>query len=318
MGPTSPDFRLAEDIDLVFRELCKAYGVDGSLLSWQYEKHAILHGETPFKMSTSDFTKQVELKNGVEKVVFEVEFAEVNPNVIKFIKFNESPTKRFYIVTQTSMLHANEDNTCPLWLELPLGARKEDIGAVQNLLKVNICCKEWADFLPAAPETALERARLVVAEDDVQWIKKQLLHKDSLTSRLTNTLACKNLETVALKKEVEKLKVQLDEKLAPTKEFEEKEIIMKEEIEDLKTKLAQQVELMEALELDSPTPAPKMPTLKKRKFASPKPRTAAASTPKTAPYTRSIFDPMVTPTRSARTSRTPLPDHRPHGNTAPR
>lgn len=307
MTLNKPDFRLSEDVDVVFRELCKAYGIDGSLLSWQYEKHAILNGEAPFKLSTNDFTKQVELKEGVEKVAIEVEFAESNPNSIKSIKFHESPSKKSYIVTQTSMLHVNEESNCPLWLELPQGARKEDISAVHNLLKVKICCNNWQDFLPASPKTALERAWLVVAEENVDWIKKQLLHKDTVTGRLTNSLACKNLETTALKKEVENLQVKLDEKLAPKREFEEKEVALRKEMECLKTKLAEQIELMEALELDPTTPAtPKKSTQKKRKFATPKTlimRKAPQTTPKMAPYGLGVFDPLVTPTKKTPSSR---------------
>lgn len=267
MSSAKREFRLSEDLDGVLRELCKAYEIDASLLSWQFERHALLNGATPFRFSTDDYMNQVVLKDGVTKIDVEVEFSNSNPNDIKWIKFQEMPVKKTYLITQTSMMHIHSDSTCPLWIELPPRATKEDISAVQNLIKVEICCSEWTDFLPAAPETALERAFLVLASKDEDWIKKQLIHKDAVAVRLTNALAFKNIEVTALKNEVQNLKEKLDEKLASKQEVEDEKATLRGTIEKLKTKIHEQEALLDALTPLAETPSKS--TLKKRKMATP-------------------------------------------------
>lgn len=267
MSSTKREFRLSEDLDGVLRELCKAYEIDASLLSWQFERHALLNGATPFRFSTDDHMNQVVLKDGVTKIDIEVEFSNSNPNDIKWIKFHEMPVKKTYLITQTSMMHIHSDSICPLWIELPPRAIKEDISAVQNLIKAEICCNEWTDFLPAAPETALERAFLVLASKDESWIKKQLIHKDAVTVRLTNALAFKNIEVTALKNEVQNLKANLDEKLASKQEVEDEKAALSSTIEKLETKVHEQEVLLDALTPVAQTPSKSI--LKKRKMATP-------------------------------------------------
>lgn len=293
------DFDLAEDVDGVLRELCKAYGLDASLLSWQFEKHVILNGATPFRMSTNDFANQVSLKDGVDKVEVEVEYSHANANDIKWIRFHEMPNHKFYIITQTSMKHIRQESTCPLWIELPQDSRKEDMATVQNFLKVEICCGEWKDFLPASPETALERAVLVFASEDVDWVKKQLIHKDAVTGRLTNALAFKNIEIAALKNEVENLKGKLDEKLSTKQEVENEKAALKAVIKDLQVRLAEKTDLLDALdvELQAPRTPPPNSALKKRKMLTPK------SKARDPPSAHAHTDPAVT-----HGGRHPLPD----------
>lgn len=277
------EFCLSDDLDGVLRELCKAYEIDASLLSWQFERHALLNGATPFRLDTDDHTSQIVLKDGVTKVSVEVEFSNTNPNDVKYIKFYELPVKKTYLITQTSMAHIRSDSTCPLWIELPKGATKEDIGAVQSLIKADICCHEWADFIPSSPQTALERAFLVFASTDLDWIKKQLVFKDAVTGRLTNALAFKNIEVAALKNEIQNLKEKLDEKLASKKEVEDEKAALRSTIEELKAKARDQEALMDAL---TPLPAtPSKSTPKKRKVATPTSqiRKPAVDHPQTAP-----------------------------------
>lgn len=285
MSSTKPEFRLSEDVDGVLRELCKAYGIDGSLLSWRFDKHILLDGETPFRMNTNDFTRQIQLKDGVDKIVVEIEYAPENPNHIKWIRFHEMPSKKHYIITQTSMKYIDEDSTCALWLELPRGACKEDIGAVQSLLKVKLCCEGWKDHLCASAETVLERAFFDIAVEDVGWIKNQMIHKDLVTDRLIGNLAFKNLEVTALKNEVDSLKGKLDEKNA-----------IMDKIYHLQEQLAEKDAVIEQLQQPiSPTPTKG----KKRKFLTP--RGASPRTPKTAPaQSRGVNGGVMTPTRSGR------------------
>lgn len=263
------DFVLSEDVDGIFREVCKAYGLDASLLSWQFDKHVMLDGATPFRLSTNNFEQQVTFKDGVKQLEVEVEYNNTNANDIKWVRFHEMPSNKYYIITRTSMQHIDQDSTCSLWFELPQESRREDMSTVQNFSKVEICCEAWKDFLPESPETALERAFLVFASEDVDWIKKQLVHKDAVTGRLTNTIAYKNIEIAALKNEVDRLKGQLDEKLATKKEIEDEKTALKAVIEGLELKLTAKTELLEALDLDLPyTPSP--PKSKKRKLLTPK------------------------------------------------
>lgn len=261
------DFILSEDVDGVFREICKAYGLDASLLSWQFEKHIILNGATPFRFNTNDFVNHRPLKDAVDKVVVEVEYANANANDIKWIRFHEMPCNKYYIVTQTSMRHIRQDSNCPLWLELPQESRKEDMATVQNFLNVDICCEEWKDFLPDSPETALERALLVFASEDVDWMKKQLIQKDAVIARLTNTLAFKNIEMVAVNKEVENLKGKLDEKLSTKQEMETEKAELRAVIKELEAQLAEKADLLEALDSELPQTPPRS---KKRKIPTPK------------------------------------------------
>lgn len=261
------DFEISEDVDGVLRELCEAYGLDHCLLSWRFERHVMIQGASPFRMSTSDFSNKASLKDGVEKVEFEIEFSHSNGNEIKWIRFHEHRSNKWYIVTQTSIQHVNGENECSLWLELPRGFRKEDMAAVQNFSKVKLCCEEWKDFLPAHPETALERAFLVFASEDVDWIKKQLVHQTANTARLTNTIAFKNIEVSALKNEVDSLKSKLEEKLAPKHESEKEKAILRGVISDLETKLTEKNDLLDALE---PVPeTPRRGTTNKKRRGSP-------------------------------------------------
>lgn len=286
MSSTKPEFRLSEDVDGVLRELCKAYGMDGSLLSWQFDKHVSSDGETPFRLNTNDFTRQIELKDGVDKIVVEIEYATANPNHIKWIRFHEMPSKKRYIITQTSMKHIHEDSTCALWLELPQGAHKEDISAVKSLLNVELCCEDWKDHLCASVETTLERTFRVIAEEDVEWVKKQVIHKDQVTERLISSLAFKEMEVTALKDEVDSLKGKLDEKNA-----------FMDKIDSLQQQLAEQDAVIEELQQpESPTPS------KKRKARTPKGRTPR--TPMTAPArSQGIDGDVTTPTRNGRRPR---------------
>lgn len=212
MPPPKTHFSLSETVAGVFAEICDAYNIDNHWLSWRYEREILTDGASPFRINTNDLVQKNRLKEGVDKVTIEIEFNQDNPNVLKWIRFNELPSKKHYLVTQTSIDHIQQNTGCPIWLELPPAARKEDIGAVQALLKVKVCCNEWKDFLPISPYTELERAHRIVAAEDIDWIRKQLAHKDSVALRLTNALECKIAEVTALQEELGKLKIQLEEK----------------------------------------------------------------------------------------------------------
>lgn len=205
-------FTLCETISGVFAEICDDYAIDNHWLSWQFEREIWAGKPSPLRVDTNDLVQKRPMKEGVSKVVFEIDFDGENPNTIKWIRFNELPSKKHYIVTQTSIDHVREDTKCALWIELPPSARKEDIQAVQALLKVEVCCTEWKDSLPKEPCTALERAHLVVATEDEFWLKKQVIHKDMATRFMSMALEVKIAEMDELKKEVERLQRELDDK----------------------------------------------------------------------------------------------------------
>lgn len=270
-------FTLCETVSGVFSEICDKYGIDSTWLAWQFER-CIWAGDDsckPFRISTNDLVQKRPMKEGIAKVTFEIEYDHDNPNEIKCIRFSELPSKKIFTVTQTSILHVQDETKCPLWIELPPGARKEDIGAVQALLKVDICCADWKDFLPKEPHTTLERAHLVVANGDEFWIKKQVVHKDMVARSLTDALKAKVIEVDELKKEVERLRREVDEK--------------------------------NEIETDAILYTPKSPARKKIKINStPKntttPKQAPARAPATAPAKTAGYDarhlvPAVTPTK---------------------
>lgn len=211
MSRTDRPFTLCETVSGVFAEICDKYAIDNSWLSWRFER-AIWTGEaSPLRFNTNDLVQKRPIKEGINKIMFEIAFDHENPNNIRSIRFNELPSRKVYLVTQTSIEHVREETKCPLWIELPPAARKEDIGAVQALLRVDICCPDWKDCLPKEPYTTLERAHLVVAADDIFWIKKQVIHKDMATRDLSNALETKIAEINELKKELDQLKRQLEE-----------------------------------------------------------------------------------------------------------
>lgn len=210
MPRSAGPFTLCDTISGVLAEICDGYGIDNHWLSWQFERAMWAGSASPLRLDTNSLVQKRPLKEGVSKVVFEIEFDCKDPNTIKWIRFHEVPSRKHYIVTQTSIDHVREDTQCALWIELSPAARKEDIQAVQALLKVGICCTEWKDSLPKEPYTALERAHLVLASGDELWLKKQIIHKDMATRTMSTALDDKIAETDALKKEVERLQRELE------------------------------------------------------------------------------------------------------------
>lgn len=282
MPPADRLFTLCETVSGVFGEICDAYAIDSSWLSWQYER-AVWTGKvaSPMHLTTNALHQKRPMKDGVDKVMFEIEFDTERPNYIKCIRFTEHPSKKVFLVTQTSIDHVREDTKCPFWIELPPAARKEDIGAVVALLRVDICCNNWKDSLPKEPHTALERAHLVVANEDKSWLKNQLILKgqqvilkDQASRAMSNALATKTFEVDELKKEVERLQRELEEE-----------------------KAAQRA----PREMRTPSP----PRKKNRKTATPR-RSAAPTAPQppnTAPAKTNGYDgrhlvPAQTPTRA--------------------
>lgn len=207
-------FSLCETVSGVFADICEGYDIDNAWLSWQFER-AILKGEkSPLHVNTSSLVQNRPMKEGVDKVVFEVEFDQANPNTILCIRFNELPSRKHFLVTQTSIAHVREDTKCPLWIELPPGARKEDIGAIHSLLRVDICCNEWKDFLSQKPYTTLEQAHLVVASNDEGWLKNQIIERNMAVRKMAVILKDKETELDGLRKEIERLKLELEGKNA--------------------------------------------------------------------------------------------------------
>lgn len=269
-------FTLCETISGVFAEICDGYSIDSAFLSWQFERGVWTGKTSPIRISTNDPQQKRPMKEGVEKVTFEIEFDTENPNDIKCIRFTEFPSKKVYLVTQTSIDHVREGTKCPLWVELPPAARKEDIGAVVALLRVDICCDDWKDSLRKEPYTALERAHLVVANEDKFWLKKQVVHKDLASRVMSIALETKIAEIDELKKEVERLQRELEKK-----------------------KVAQVAQVAPAVETPSP------PRKKARKIATPKTQTPKKimAAPNTAPAKTNGYEsrhlvPAQTPTKA--------------------
>lgn len=171
MAAIRKEFRLCETLTGVLYTVSDAYGMDGSWLPWQFERHILIGGATPFRITTKEYPSGT--KEGVDKVSFEVQYDNDNPNLVKYIRFEELPGRGKYIVTQTSMKHIEDDSTCPVWIEIPKGSDRDGIAGAQSLLKAKICCEDWKHYLPPSPETKLEQAHLTMAQDDVGWLKVQ-------------------------------------------------------------------------------------------------------------------------------------------------
>lgn len=173
MPPARKDFSLCETVAGALHAVSEAYGMDGCWLPWQFEKHVLTEGATPFRITTKEYPR--DLKEGVDKVCFEVAYDNDNPNLLKFIRFDELPSKGKYIVSQTSMKHVKDDAgvNCALWIEIPKDADREGIAGAKSLFKAKVCCAVWKDHLPPSPETAIERAHLCLVQDDVEWLKGQ-------------------------------------------------------------------------------------------------------------------------------------------------
>lgn len=204
--PLKPQFALGDQNAGVFAEICGKNGMTHCWLQWKFEI-AVLSGATsPFTIDTKN-DDLCSLKSGVSKVIFIVDFDQNNPNVINYIKFSEfydNSEKKHFIVTQTSVDHVHEDTGCNLWLEAPSSALHEDIRALVNLWKVQICCDRWKDFLPANPATQLEKSHRVVSEGNAEWLKNQLIRREGL-------LVHKDAELVARNKDIEGLTTQISE-----------------------------------------------------------------------------------------------------------
>ncbi|ROW09615.1 hypothetical protein VMCG_02385 [Cytospora schulzeri] len=210
--PSRPYFSLGDQLAGVFAEICEKNGITSCWLQWKFEL-AVLNEETsPFIIDTNNDARCGPLKNGVKKVTFTVDFDHDNPNFINYIRFTEvyeGSENKHWIVTQTSINHVHEDGDCKLWLELPPGTRKEDIGAVINLWRVQICCDQWVSFLPANPVTQLEKAHRVVAGDNVEWLKTQLMKRELVVTRMDEELEQKNKEIASLTDDIRALQLQL-------------------------------------------------------------------------------------------------------------
>lgn len=317
MSHNHAEFSLSGTNMTVLRRVSEAYGIDGSWLAWRLEKHVLAKGVTPFRITTDDYQAKSAIKNGVEKITFVIDFAQENPNVLKSVRFHEEPSDKYFIVTQTSILHVQDSNTCALWFELPQSALPGDMGAVQGIAKVVICCDAWKEFLPASPHTELEQAQLIFAKDDISWVKKQAVLKDNALLRLKSDIAFKKIEMAALKNVNEKL---LNDKMTLKLEVEKMQgalLYSKTEIDKLETalkvskvevekcmasieELRAQSAVQEALLGESEPTTPKTVT-KKRKVAVPRSQRTPV-TPKTVPRATqaNCFEHLTTPTKKGR------------------
>lgn len=207
-------FALSDQNAGVFAEICGKNGLTHCWLQWKYEMAVLSEVTSPFTVDTKSDTL-CELKGGINKVVFTIDFDHNNPNVINYVKFSEfyedNPEKKHFVVTQTSVDHVDEDNTCPLWLEIPHSVLSEDIGAVVNLWKVQLCCDVWKDFLPANPATQLEKSHRLVSEGNASWLKKQLIQREGLLTHKNAELAARNKDVESLATQVCELSMQLAE-----------------------------------------------------------------------------------------------------------
>ncbi|KAI7783933.1 hypothetical protein LA080_010958 [Diaporthe eres] len=211
--PSKPQFALGDQNAGVFAEICQKNGIIHCWLQWKFEIAVLSDTTSPFTIDTKS-DALCGLKAGVSKVVFTIDFDQNNPNVINYVKFSEFYTdsyKKHFIVTQTSVDHVHEDTGCNLWLEVPPNALHEDISAVVNLWKVQICCDGWKDFLPANPPTQLEKSHRVVAEGNAQWLKKQLIRSEGVLVQNDAELAARNKEIESLTTQVNELSMQLAE-----------------------------------------------------------------------------------------------------------
>ncbi|KAJ4390632.1 hypothetical protein N0V93_004229 [Gnomoniopsis smithogilvyi] len=205
MTATQKSSSLCETVLGALHTVSEAYGMDGCWLPWQFDKHVITSGATPFRITTNEYPRS--LKDGVHKVCFEIEYDNDKPNLVKFIRFKELPSKRKFVVTQTSMNHLKDDTEadCSLWIEIPKGAEREGIAGVSSRLKANICCDQWKHYIPQSPETEIERDQLIIAQDDRDWLKRQAIFKDNTNQNLSFALGSSISEIAALKEEVAKL-----------------------------------------------------------------------------------------------------------------
>lgn len=209
--PSKSQFALGDQNAGVFAEICQKNGITHCWLQWKFEIAVLSEATSPFTIDTKS-DALCGLKVGVSKVVFTIDFDQNNPNVINYIKFSEFYTnscKKHFIVTQTSVDHVHEDTGCNLWLEVPPNALHEDISAVVNLWKVQICCDGWKDFLPANPATQLEKAHRVVSEGNAQWLKKQLIRREGVLAHNNAELAARNKDIESLASQVSELSMQL-------------------------------------------------------------------------------------------------------------
>lgn len=211
--PIKPQFALGDQNAGVFAEICKKNDMTPCWLQWKFEIAVLSEATSPVNIDTKS-DALCSLKSGVNKVVFIIDFDKNNPNVINYVKFSESydnAERKHFIVTQTSVDHVHEDNGCNLWLEVPLGALKEDISALVGLWKVQICCDGWKDFLPANPATQLEKSHRVVSEGNAGWLKKQLIRREGLLVTTNEELAAKNKDIEGLTTQISELSMQLAE-----------------------------------------------------------------------------------------------------------
>ncbi|KAK7748959.1 hypothetical protein SLS53_000984 [Cytospora paraplurivora] len=209
---TFPCFSLGDRIAGVFAEICEKNGITNFWLQWKFELAVLNNEYSPFTIEASNDSQCGHLRDGVKKVAFTVDFDQDQPSVINYIRFTEfhdGAENKHYIVTQTSIDHVHEDTDCKLWLELPSGTRKDDIGSVINLWRVKVCCDKWQDFLPTDPVTQLEKARRVLAGENLEWFKMQLLKRDSVVARMEEELEQKSREIDKLTDDISELHVQL-------------------------------------------------------------------------------------------------------------
>lgn len=211
--PSKPQFSLCEQNSGVFAEICQKNDMTHCWLQWKFEIAILSGAASPFTIDTKS-DALCGLKSGVNKVVFTIDFDQENPNVINYVKFSEyydNSERKNFIVTQTSVDHVHEDTGCDLWLEVPHKAFREDISAVVNLWKVQICCDGWKNFLPANPATQLEKSHRVVSEGNAEWLKKQLIRREGSIVHKDTELAAKSKEIDSLTTQISELSMQLAE-----------------------------------------------------------------------------------------------------------
>lgn len=210
--PSRLHFSLDDQLAGVFAEICEKNGITSCWLQWKFELAALNDDSSPFTIDTNSDARCGRLKDGVKKVTFTIDFDYDNPRFINYIRFTEVYEERetkHWIVTQTSIDHIHEDSGCDLWLELPPGTRKEVIGAVINLWKVEICCSRWKEYLPVKPLTQLEKAHRVVAGENVEWLKTQLIKRELVVVRLNEELENKSKETARLTGAINELQTKM-------------------------------------------------------------------------------------------------------------
>lgn len=197
MASSSVGFSLNEANADLFAQISDIYSIDTSWLAGQYTTFVDRKGLTPFCITSGCLLREL-VRDGVAHVTFSIDFSSADKNDIKSISIREEPSKKHWLVTQTSLAHIKTSPECRPFIDISSVRQLRGYPRVSDLLAVQLCCDDWKLCLNKRwQHTDLERVQYDEARSNVYCLGQKLFQYHIELKEARNQLAVQSRTTKA-------------------------------------------------------------------------------------------------------------------------